>query len=202
MARPMYETVEYVEENKYNKTTSKQSRHCRLTTLLIVVCTLGIFYWLLLLIFNDQQSNQPTPSSATQLCHYSYDESLYFQRNFNNDEDVHTTTRSAKKHSSLVLPLHIVTFHAGYRLKKTSQQRFGLSGSATTSSVESIPFPPSYHNWRMSLHMAGYNPRSITTLGEDFTWGLNEDQNWQGRTKAYLMYVESLSPDTYVVKTV
>jgi hypothetical protein len=94
--------------------------------------------------------------------------------------------------------VRVVTFHAGSRLVAQSSKLFGSTSSSGVY-VRAVPFPPTYHNWRMSLHTAGYFNEAITTLGENFVWGLNEDKNWLGRTEAYLNFVKSLDPSECVV---
>lgn len=168
-------------ENKYNKGTPKKSSYCRAALLLLLVWALFLYMWSEMDLYS---SRLKASSSMSDVCKYSIEESLYIQRNLV-DDDI-PPGKDTKE------TLNIVTFHAGYH-ERVTPYRFGKT------SIETVPLPPAYHNWRMSLHIAGYDPESITTLGESFTWGLNEDENWLGRTRAYLQHVKALNPSDYVV---
>ena len=98
----------------------------------------------------------------------------------------------------------VVTFHAGWRL--VPRQRSWISGLFLWPSSElerqRVPLTPGFRNWRRSLHIAGFSPSSIVTLGGDYVWGLDESANWRHRTEEYLDFVKRLDPKMLVVNAI
>lgn len=99
--------------------------------------------------------------------------------------------------------LVVATFHAGWRLVPQPASFFSglLDGVLPRPPPrrQRVPFPFTFHNWRRSLHAAGFPPSRVVVLGEDFVWGLDEGANWRGRTKAYLEFAAALPKSTVVV---